>query len=155
VDHIRAACVTVTDSKNRAVKVYRPLVAVTVMYSAHTPSNTCYRQVLGSQPTETSEWTDFKACGYKFCREVSVISKKFRKHNYVFHKEANTRLWYLSPSKKTALQIPLSHCFQSLRLVCSSSHELLILGISVRIFLMQWFPLAFCMIGHGRTPLDE
>jgi hypothetical protein len=27
-----------------------------------------------------------------------------------------------------------SYCFQSLRLVCSSSHELLILGISVRIF---------------------
>jgi hypothetical protein len=30
----------------------------------------------------------------------------------------------------------LSCCFQSLRLVCSSFHELLILGISVRIFLM-------------------
>jgi hypothetical protein len=36
----------------------------------------------------------------------------------------------------------LSYCLQSLRLVCSSSHELLILGISV----MQWFPLALCMI---------
>jgi hypothetical protein len=36
--------------------------------------------------------------------------------------------------------------FQSLRLVCSSSHELLILGITVRIFLMQWFALAFCII---------
>jgi hypothetical protein len=44
--------------------------------------------------------------------------------------------WYLS----------LSYCFQSLRSVCSSSHELLILGISVRMFLMQWFPLAFCMV---------
>jgi hypothetical protein len=43
--------------------------------------------------------------------------------------------------------LPLSFIvFQSLRLVCNSSHELLILGISVRIFLMQWFPLAFCMI---------
>jgi hypothetical protein len=30
--------------------------------------------------------------------------------------------------------LSLSHCFKSLRLVCSSSHELLILGISVRIF---------------------
>jgi hypothetical protein len=45
----------------------------------------------------------------------------------------------------------LSYCFQSLRLVCSSSHELLILGISVRIFLMQWFPLAFCMIIFSHT----
>jgi hypothetical protein len=40
----------------------------------------------------------------------------------------------------------------SLRLVCSSSHELLILGISVRFFfLMQWFPLAFCMIVFRHT----
>jgi hypothetical protein len=45
----------------------------------------------------------------------------------------------------------LSYCFQSLRLVCSSSHELLILGISVRIFLMQWFPLAFCMVVFRHT----
>jgi hypothetical protein len=45
-----------------------------------------------------------------------------------------------------SLSLSLSYCFQSLRLVCSSSHELLILGISVRIFLMQSFPLAFCMI---------
>jgi hypothetical protein len=36
-------------------------------------------------------------------------------------------------------------------LVCSSSHELQILGISVRIFLMQWFPLAFCMIVFRHT----
>jgi hypothetical protein len=42
-------------------------------------------------------------------------------------------------------------CFQSLRLVFSSSHELLILGISVRIYLMQWFPLAFCMIVFRHT----
>jgi hypothetical protein len=41
--------------------------------------------------------------------------------------------------------------FQSLILVCSSSHELLILGISVRVFLMQWFPLAFCMIVFRHT----
>jgi hypothetical protein len=46
---------------------------------------------------------------------------------------------------------PISHCFQSLRLVCSSSHELLIFGISVRIFLMQWFPFAFCMIVFRHT----
>jgi hypothetical protein len=45
-----------------------------------------------------------------------------------------------------SLSLSLSYCFQSLILVCSSSHELLILGISVRIFLMQWFLLAFCMI---------
>jgi cell division septation protein DedD len=45
----------------------------------------------------------------------------------------------------------LSHCFQSLRLVCSSSHELLILGISVRIILMQWFPFAICMIVFRHT----
>jgi hypothetical protein len=50
-----------------------------------------------------------------------------------------------------ALTFSLSYCFQSLRLVYSSSHELLILGISVRIFLMQWFPLAFYMIVFRHT----
>jgi hypothetical protein len=49
------------------------------------------------------------------------------------------------------IHLSLSYCFQSLRLVCSSSHELLILGISVRIFLMRWFPLAFCMIVFRHT----
>jgi hypothetical protein len=43
------------------------------------------------------------------------------------------------------------YLFQSLRLVCSSSHELLILGISVRIFSTQWFPLVFCMIVFRHT----
>jgi hypothetical protein len=50
-----------------------------------------------------------------------------------------------------SLSLSLSYCFQSLSLVCSSSHELLILGISVRILLMQWFPLAFCMIVFRHT----
>jgi hypothetical protein len=35
----------------------------------------------------------------------------------------------------------LPYCFESLRLVCSSSHELLILGISVRIIYCSGFPL--------------
>jgi hypothetical protein len=48
-------------------------------------------------------------------------------------------------------EVSLSYCFQSLRLVCSSSHELLLLGISVWIFLMQWLPLAFCMIVFRHT----
>jgi hypothetical protein len=41
--------------------------------------------------------------------------------------------------------------FLIVKIFCSSSHELLILGISVRIFLMQWFPLAFCMIVFRHT----
>jgi hypothetical protein len=49
------------------------------------------------------------------------------------------------------MKLSLSYCFQSLRSVCSSSHELPILGTSVRIFLMQWFPLAFCMIIFRHT----
>jgi hypothetical protein len=55
------------------------------------------------------------------------------------------RLWI------TTSPFSLSYCFQSLRSVCSSSHGLLILGISVRIFLMQWFPLSFCMIVFRHT----
>jgi hypothetical protein len=53
--------------------------------------------------------------------------------------------------EETLYTLSLSCCFQSLRLVCSSYHELLILGISIRIFLMQWFPLAFCMIVFRHT----
>jgi hypothetical protein len=60
--------------------------------------------------------------------------------------------WYsMYANGPVAKYFPLSHCFQSLRLVCSSSHELLIRGISVRIFLMQWFPIAFCMIVFRHT----
>jgi hypothetical protein len=41
---------------------------------------------------------------------------------------------FQTPIILVQLTYSLSYCFQSLRLVCSSSHELLILGISVRIF---------------------
>jgi hypothetical protein len=54
-------------------------------------------------------------------------------------------------NKITVAVVDSSYCFQSLRSVCSSSHELLILGISVRIFLMKCFPLAFCMIVFRHT----
>jgi hypothetical protein len=41
--------------------------------------------------------------------------------------------------------------FSTVKIGFSSSHELLILGISVRIFLMQWFPLALCIIVFRHT----
>jgi hypothetical protein len=68
-------------------------------------------------------------------------------------KHATCHLLYLTCNNPltTFGSLSLSYCFQSLRLVCCSSHELLILGISVRIFLMQWFPLAFCMIVFRHT----
>jgi hypothetical protein len=70
---------------------------------------------------------------------------------YIIHKHSinvKTRNYVYSAE---SLRDSLSYCFLSLRLVCSSSHELLILGISVRIFLMQWCPLAFCMIVFRHT----
>jgi hypothetical protein len=67
-------------------------------------------------------------------------------NNLAIHLCAEIQLWSHPVSRSC-----LSHCFQSLRSVCSSSHELLILGISVRSFLMQWFPLAFYMIVFRHT----
>jgi hypothetical protein len=108
-------------------------------------------------------WTcigeDFHCLSTRSGRGMTIVAvrRNPKQHFYKMWSKYKSHSYYLTsctlPVSSVCLFVPLSlsYCSQSLRLVCSRSHELLILGITVRIFLMQWFPLAFCMIVFRHT----